>query len=67
MALNIELKHARLDVKAGRDDLKKVINAGKTVSITAQIEIVEVYGDDDGESQEFEAVIKEFNINQGGT
>jgi len=61
-ALKFTPGHVRLDVKEGRDLLKKVIERGKSVQITANITIDTVWSHDDGISREFSGDVTSFTI-----
>lgn len=48
-----QIEFAILDVKRGREDIRRAIEAGREVVVTAQIKLNTAHKNDDGISQEF--------------
>ena len=51
--LRLESGTAILDVKGGRRSVNGQLNLGNTIDVVIRGKIADVWGDDDGESQEF--------------
>ena len=60
--MKLQSTYALLDVKRGRVGLNKLMDKSERVRVTIEGEIDAVYGDDDGESQEFTVDVSRVTV-----